>query len=199
MNIATLCLGILALGDASGYEIKKRFEGPLRRIHEPSFGSIYPALSRLTREGLVSCTVQAQEKRPDKKVYSITPAGRAHLKAALQRDLPGPDRVHSDFLVTMLFAEMLSPTFVAAAIDERIAFYRDLLSSLETNEHDCPEGNGDLTCCDFVSGYGKAICQAAIAYLEGHRDRVQSGLISLQDSNVFTPVDPTTKTQEAQP
>ena len=85
MNVTTLCLGILALGEASGYEIKKRFDGPLRRIQEPSFGSIYPALTRLTREGLVSRTVQAQEKRPDKKVYSITPAGRAHLKAELQR------------------------------------------------------------------------------------------------------------------
>lgn len=199
MNIATLCLGILALGDSSGYEIKKRFEGPLRRIHEPSFGSIYPALGRLTREGLVSCTVQAQEKRPDKKVYSITAQGRAHLKAALQRELPGPDRVHSDFLVTMLFAEMLSPTFVAAAIDVRIAFYRDLLSSLEANLNDCTEDNGDITCRHFVSGYGKAICQAAIAYLEGHRDRVQAGLIAKHDSPEFPRIDTLSRAQEAQP
>lgn len=163
MNVVTLCLGILALGDASGYEIKKRFDGPLRRIQEPSFGSIYPALNRLTREGLVTCTVQAQDKRPDKKVYSITAEGRAHLKAELQKSLPGPDKVHSDFLVTMLFQEMLSPAFVAAAVDERIAFYRDLMTTL-----DCPAGQQSAA-KDFVCGYGVAVCRAAIDYLEAYR------------------------------
>jgi PadR family transcriptional regulator AphA len=164
VNVGTLCLGILALGDASGYEIKKRFDGPLKRIQQPSFGSIYPALSKLTREGLVSCTVHAQEKRPDKKVYSITPAGRAHLKTALQESLPGPDRIHSDFLATMLFSDMLSPTFIAAAIEDRIAFYRDLLGHLEC-DHPSTANQGGR---DFVHGYAVAICRAAIAYLEAN-------------------------------
>lgn len=202
MNIATLCLGILALGDASGYEIKKRFDGPLRRIHEPSFGSIYPALTRLTREGLVSCTMQAQTKRPNKKVYSISAEGRAALKARLQGELPGPDRIHSDFLVTMLFADMLSPTFIASAIEERIAFYRDLLSHLD----DCPEGASSEreTCKDFVSGYGVAICRAAIAYLEAHRDRLQASLAAAAEAAQFTDaIDPNSDSrptnQEAQP
>jgi PadR family transcriptional regulator AphA len=164
VNAATLCLGILALGDASGYEIKKRFDGPLKRIQQPSFGSIYPALTKLTREGLVSCTVHAQEKRPDKKVYSITPAGRAHLKTALQESLPAPDRIHSDFLATMLFSDMLSPTFVAAAIEDRIAFYRDLLGHLECDHPSTVNQSGR----DFVHGYAVAVCRAAIAYLESN-------------------------------
>ena len=169
MNVATLCLGILALGDASGYEIKKRFDGPLRRIQEPSFGSIYPALTRLTREGLVTCKVHAQDRRPDKKVYSITPAGRAHLKAELQKQLPGPDRMHSDFLVTMLFQEMLSPSFIVAAIDERIAFYEEMLKNM-----DCADSTKDSGGHDFVCGYGKAICRAAIEYLQQNRGMVQA-------------------------
>ncbi len=163
MNVATLCLGILALGEASGYEIKKRFDGPLRRIQEPSFGSIYPALNRLTREGFVTCTVQAQDKRPDKKVYRITAKGRAHLQAELQKSLPGPDKVHSDFLVTMLFQEMLSPAFVAAAVEERIKFYRGLMTTL-----DFPTGQ-QSGAKDFVCGYGVAVCRAAIDYLESYR------------------------------
>lgn len=164
VNVATLCLGILALGDATGYEIKKRFDGPLKRIQQPSFGSIYPALSQLTKDGLVSCTVHAQEKKPEKKVYRITPAGRAHLKTVLQESLPAPDRIHSDFLATMLFSDMLSPTFVAAAIEDRIAFYRDLLSHLECDHPSAVNQSGR----DFVHGYAVAVCRAAIAYLESH-------------------------------
>src|ERR1043166_3201232 len=78
MDVRTICLGILTRGDATGYEIKKLFEDDdYQHFVEASFGSIYPALSRLTEEGLVSVREEAQEKRPDRKVYSITPAGRA--------------------------------------------------------------------------------------------------------------------------
>jgi DNA-binding PadR family transcriptional regulator len=84
MDAKTLCLGVLAKGDASGYEIKKAFEeGPFAHIHPTSFGSIYPALAKLTDEGLVSCTELAQDKRPDKKVYAMTESGRRALVTEL--------------------------------------------------------------------------------------------------------------------
>ena len=79
MNIRSLCLAILSMGDASGYQINKLFQGPFSHIYEASFGSIYPALGKLTEDRLVTCMAQAQEKKPDKKVYSLTQAGRAAL------------------------------------------------------------------------------------------------------------------------
>src|SRR5262245_954062 len=73
MDARVLCLGALHFGDASGYEIKKLFEeGDFRFFYETSFGSIYPALSRMVEDGLALVSEQAQDKRPDKKVYSIT-------------------------------------------------------------------------------------------------------------------------------
>ena len=83
MDVKTLCLGALSRGDASGYEIKKAFEeGPLSHIHEASFGAIYPALTELERQGLVTGREMAQEKRPDKKVYALTEAGLGALNLA---------------------------------------------------------------------------------------------------------------------
>ena len=59
MDVRTLCLGILSLGDATGYEIKKLVaEGSFSFFSEASYGSIYPALTKLTDEGLVSCVEQ---------------------------------------------------------------------------------------------------------------------------------------------
>lgn len=76
MDVRTMCLGMLAFGDASGYEIKKEFEqGPSRQFLDASFGSIYPALTKMTEQGLLACRTEPQEKRPDKKVYSLTGAG----------------------------------------------------------------------------------------------------------------------------
>ncbi len=60
MNTKELCLGALFLGDASGYEIKQRFETTFSHFQQASFAAIYPALTRLKAEGLVSSRVEVQ-------------------------------------------------------------------------------------------------------------------------------------------
>ena len=48
----TLCLGILRFGDATGYEIKKMVEEDMfNHFIEASYGSIYPALTRMSQDG----------------------------------------------------------------------------------------------------------------------------------------------------
>ena len=69
MDARTLCLGVIARGDETGYEIKKSFEeGPFAHIQAASFGSIYPALTKLSEDGLLACRDERQDTRPDKKV-----------------------------------------------------------------------------------------------------------------------------------
>ena len=131
MDVRTICLGILTRGDATGYEIKKVFEdGGLQHFVEASFGSIYPALSRLTDEGLVSVREEAQEKRPDRKVYSITPRGRTAFLTALMKPLP-EDRHRSPFVFAMLFSDLLPPSRVSALIDGYIAQGEQKLAQIE--------------------------------------------------------------------
>src|SRR3546814_15590312 len=109
MDAKTLCLGVLSRGAASGYEIKKAFEeGPFSHFHQASFGSIYPALNALSADGLVAVRAQAQQKRPAKKIYSLTPKGRNALLAALMAP-PGPDAVRSDLPFTLPFPHPLPP------------------------------------------------------------------------------------------
>ena len=62
---------------------------------------------------------QAQDSRPDKKVYSITPAGRAAFTAAIAQ-APGADKFRSDFLLAMFFEHFMPPAMIAEAVDERI-------------------------------------------------------------------------------
>ena len=74
MNVRTLCLGILSLHEATGYEIRKMVEeGTFSHFIDASYGSIYPALAQLLKEGLVSVrTETAETVRPPRKVYTIT-------------------------------------------------------------------------------------------------------------------------------
>src|SRR5919106_2573222 len=115
MDVRTLCLGALTEGDRTGYEIKRRFEEAFSYFFGASFGSIYPALADLTREGLVTCTNVEQTKRPDKKVYSLTPAGERALIDDLMAT-PPRHKVRSEFLVLMYFAHLLPPVRVAQII-----------------------------------------------------------------------------------
>ena len=117
MDVRTICLGILTRGDATGYEIKKLFEDDgYQHFVEASFGSIYPALNRLTDEGYVSVRSEAQEKRPDRKVYSSTPTGRSQFVASLLKPLP-EDRHRSPFVFAMLFADLLPQSRVSGMLD----------------------------------------------------------------------------------
>ena len=120
MDVKTLCLGALTEGDKSGYEIKRCFEEAFSHFFVAGFGSIYPALAELSRRGLVTGENVEQEGRPDKKVYSLTPAGERLLINELLVT-PPRHKVRSEFLVLMYFAHLLSPTRLAALIDERIA------------------------------------------------------------------------------
>ena len=62
MNVRTLCLGILSLGEATGYEIKKGIEdGMFSHFIDASFGSIYPALTQLAAEGLLSVRAELND------------------------------------------------------------------------------------------------------------------------------------------
>src|SRR5882724_6862129 len=121
MDVRTICLGILTRSDATGYEIKKLFQDDgYQHFVEASFGSIYPALNRLTDEGLVSVRAEAQEKRPDRKVYSITQAGRSAFIASLLKPLP-EDRHRSPFVFAMLFSDLLPAGRVSQMLDDYIA------------------------------------------------------------------------------
>jgi len=171
MDARVLCLGALHFGDASGYEIKKLFEeGDFRFFYETSFGSIYPALSRLVEDGLALVSEQAQDKRPDKKVYSITGKGR-DLFAESLREPPAPDKIRSDFCFLMLFAHLLPPATADRLIRDRIAWYHEQIAQMEACDAPDEQPGGR-----FINGFGLAIYSSAAAYLEQNRASFIAGL-----------------------
>ena len=165
MNIRTLCLGILSFGDATGYEIKKMAEeGLFSHFVEASFGSIYPALTRMTEEGLLTCRSEAQEGKPDKKIYSITQSGRDELTSALTT-LPKKDKFKSEFLFIMLLSEHLDQAHVSNVLAHRAQELADELEMIRACGAQLTKpGNR------FVNGYGEAVVRAAHDYVSQNLD-----------------------------
>jgi len=166
MNVRTLCLGILAFEEASGYEIKKAVEdGMFSHFIEASYGSIYPALTQMLADGLVTVREQVQEGKPLKKAYSITAAGRKALETSLH-ELPQQDKFKSEFLFQALFRDKVVPEHLEAVFDGQLAFLYDELATIEECRQSAEPGSGHA----FVNGYGRAVVSAAIQYMEESRN-----------------------------
>jgi PadR family transcriptional regulator AphA len=162
MNVRTLCLGILSTGEASGYEIKKDIEeGLFSHFIDASYGSIYPALTQLAGEGLVTVRAEEQSGKPDKKVYAITPKGRECLARAISV-VPCRDKYKSEFLFQMLLQQYMTPDVMKAAIEKQLS---DLESDL-ARIGQCRCSEQPHAGARFVADYGEAVLKAGLAVLK---------------------------------
>lgn len=80
-TLAILILKALLAGEAHGYGVARWIEdttGDVLRVEE---GSLYPALRRVQDRGWVSSEWGLSENNRRARFYSLTPAGRTHLRA----------------------------------------------------------------------------------------------------------------------
>ena len=108
-------LGQLAGGPSSGYEIKARLEAGAAHFWHASYSQIYAELRRLTDLALVSEEHVRQDTRPNKRVYTITPAGRRALRAWLAEPW-GLATLRDESLVKLTLADPLPESEVVAQL-----------------------------------------------------------------------------------
>lgn len=165
MNVKTLCLAILYFQEATGYEIRKlSTEGKYSHFVDASYGSIYPALNRLERDGFVTCREELEPGKHNRKIYSITESGRAEFLESLTEP-PQKDVFRSEFLMIAMCAEFLSPAVVRRAIEVRARQLQaeiQLLSGFAGNDT-LPSGIG------WAARYGMDCMQNSLNYLSANR------------------------------
>ncbi len=73
---------MVSLGErpGTGYELGRQFERSIGYFWSATHQQIYRTLKKLHADGLVSFEPVLQDGRPDKKVYSLSPAGREALR-----------------------------------------------------------------------------------------------------------------------
>jgi len=76
-EVRTLVLHVLVRGPRHGYAIARDVEVDSDQALRLGEGTLYPVLRALEQEGLVAAEWQPTGAGPARKVYSITPAGRA--------------------------------------------------------------------------------------------------------------------------
>lgn len=166
MDVKTLCLGLLSIHEACGYDLKKEFESIFKHFYSAGYGSIYPALADLAENGLISCREIPQNGKPDRKTYSITAAGRKAFDSALLNTHP-QHKMRSEFLAMLYFANLMEPDRLRALLDDRVTALRDAVLHIDQIEKEW--GPDTSVGAQFVAGFGSAIAAAAADYIESNR------------------------------
>ena len=101
-KIDMVILGLLSHDDLTGYDIKKQIDGSIRFFWKGSFGSIYPALSELEKQGSVRRLKGNDSGGREKIIYSITGQGKEILRAWV-RDEKASNDLKYETLMKLFF------------------------------------------------------------------------------------------------
>lgn len=88
MALEHVILVTLSESSSSGYDLARRFDRSVGFYWRASHQQIYRTLASMAKKNLVRYRDVTQERRPDKKVYSVTPEGSAELRAWLGQISP---------------------------------------------------------------------------------------------------------------
>lgn len=79
-TLEMLVLRLLTAGPAHGWGLSFRLRQISRDVFDVNQGSLYPALQRLLRRGLIRSEWRASENNRRARYYEITREGRRHLE-----------------------------------------------------------------------------------------------------------------------
>lgn len=80
-KLELLILKTVALEPQHGYGIARRIEQLSQGVFRVTLGSLYPALQRLEKSGLIDSAWKSSDNNRRARYYRITPAGRRRLAA----------------------------------------------------------------------------------------------------------------------
>jgi len=84
-TLELLILKAISWGPRHGYAVGRWIRETTSDVLSVQEGALYPALHRLERKGLLTEEWRESETGRQAKYYSLTPDGRAHLRAEKKR------------------------------------------------------------------------------------------------------------------
>ena len=156
-------LGLLKEQTMHGYQLSKRLADTLGAFWKVSYGSLYPALKRLEREGAVESVFPRDEVGRRKNVYRVTEKGEDLFYDLLQE--AGQESWEDNrFRVRLAFFKYLKPETRLRLLEKRRAFLEGRLSEIKTSLHNARERIDNYTLS--LMEHGQEATQQDIAWLD---------------------------------
>ena len=157
-------LGLLKERSMHGYQLSKHLTDTLGGFWRVSYGSLYPTLRRLEREGAVERVFDAQEVGRRKNVYRITEKGEQLFLELLQE--PGHETGEENrFRVRLAFFKYLAPDTRIRLLEKRRAYLEERLSTIKSSLKTTRERFDTYTLSLML--HGQDSTEQDIAWLDG--------------------------------
>ena len=174
-------LGLLVLwqlfdGPKHAYGIQKQFEeqGKQRVVNVRSRASLYQAIERLVRLGLVEVqeTVR-EERRPERVVYAITDAGREAAREWLREMLRSTGGEYPEFIAAVSVLFGLDPDDAREQLEVRAAELASQLADTEAELAGAPPGLPRLFLLE--EEFRRAALEAELNWVRGVVEDIREG------------------------
>jgi DNA-binding PadR family transcriptional regulator len=119
MSLRDAVLAALIEGESSGYDLAKDFDASVANFWPATPQQLYRELDRLAEQGLIQARVVQQERRPNKRMFSLTEAGRDAIRQFTAK-APKPSVIRDELLVKVQAADAGDIDAVRAFIRERL-------------------------------------------------------------------------------
>jgi PadR family transcriptional regulator AphA len=131
-------LSMLVRKPCSGYELTQMLEVFWQAKHS----QIYPLLTKLEQEGLVTFEHVEQTGKPDKKIYSITDKGISLLTEWIART-SSPPVIRDEFLAKVYSIGLTDKETAVRLFLERITVYEEKITYRKNEIKKMKEEHGD--------------------------------------------------------
>ena len=133
MSLPHVILTVLSTRDATGYDITKEFSSTIGYFWKASHQQVYRELNKMAQHHLVTCVLEPQEGKPDRKVYSITDAGRIALGEWFDQPTVHPT-VRDEFSAKLMACSVQSSAPFKAQLTELVEESRKLVAHYQEIE-----------------------------------------------------------------
>lgn len=147
MALRNALLAALIDRESSGYDLAKKFNSSVANFWTATPQQLYRELEKMEAEGLLSARLVKQDKRPDKRIFSVTGAGRAALRE-FSRRTPRPTTVRDELLVQVEALAHGDVASIRASIETHLSASR---ARLEGYEHRLADILGSRTDEEFLA------------------------------------------------
>jgi DNA-binding PadR family transcriptional regulator len=176
-----LLLGLLLNQSQHGYSINEFIEKNLGHVSGMKRATAYALLEKLEAKGLVQMETETSANYPPRKVYTITPAGRAAFFALLQQYLLATGEGSSATDIALMFADRLEHDRAEALLRERAARLRERIKELgSTPAHAHAPG------VDLAVQRKLALLKAEVAWIQDVLRRREGGPAAATPGNRLT-------------
>jgi DNA-binding PadR family transcriptional regulator len=184
-------LGSLNYKPMSGYDLKQFTDRSTSNFWHAELSQIYVTLKALEKDGLIKSSTTPQERRPDKRIYTITESGQRALNDWLITPFTELGQYKDTLLLKLFFSSNLEKEAILAQLRIQRGLHQKLIDQYQTETADdiaktverAPHLKRDALLWNATRRFGEMTEETYVRWLDETIEMVESQFESKMTSN----------------